>query len=64
MRKWMLAAVSVAVAAVGCDGPDVTGSTAPLSEEEKRLIAEQDKKIEEEESPGNRTLKPKPGKKK
>lgn len=63
MRKWMFAAVLVA-AAVGCDGPGVTGSTEPLTDEQKRLIAEQDKKIEEEESPGNKTLKPKPGKKK
>jgi hypothetical protein len=49
--------VLAAAAAVGCDGPKVSGSTAPLTDEEKRKIAEQDRQIESEESPGNRTLK-------
>jgi hypothetical protein len=63
MRKLIvpLLAAGVAFAGVGCDGQKVTGSTAPLSDEEKRQIAEQDKRIEDEESPGNKTLK---GKKK
>jgi hypothetical protein len=62
MRKLMflLAAVGVAFA-VGCDGPKVSGSTAPLSDEEKRQIAEQDKQIEDEESKGQKPVK---GKKK
>jgi hypothetical protein len=50
-----------AVAVTGCEPPKVSGSTAPLSDEERRQIAEQDKQIEAEESPGNKTLK---GKKK
>lgn len=46
---------------VGCsDGPSVTGSKAPLTEEEKRKIAEEDARIDEEESPGNKTRKMKP----
>ncbi len=51
--------VLVAAVAVGCDGPKVSGSAAPLSDEEKRKIAEQDRQIDNEESPGNKTLKPK-----
>lgn len=50
-----------ALVAVGCDSPKVSGSTAPLSDEERRQIAEQDKQTNDEESPGNKTLK---GKKK
>ena len=64
MRTWLFAAFLLAgLAAVGCGGPDVSGSTAPLSDEEKRQIAEQDQRINEEESPGNKTNKPKPGRK-
>lgn len=60
MRKLLLPLfVLFAVVAVGCDGPKVSGSTAPLTDEEKRKIAEQDKQIDSEESPGNKTLKPK-----
>ena len=51
--------VLVSAVAVGCDGPKVSGSTAPLSEEEKRKIAEQDKQVEDEESPGNKTRRTK-----
>lgn len=64
MRKILFAGLLLAgVTAVGCDGPSVTGSTEPLTEEQKRQIAQDDQKTNDEESPGNKTLKPKPGKK-
>jgi hypothetical protein len=65
VRKLLFVAlIAVAgVAVTGCEPQKVSGSTAPLSDEERRKIAEQDKQIEEEESPGNKTLKPKGGKK-
>ncbi len=60
MRKLLLPLLVVlAAVAAGCGSPNVSGSTAPLSDEEKRKIAEQDKQIDDEESPGNKTLKPK-----
>jgi predicted small lipoprotein YifL len=62
MKHWLLTALMVLlVSLTGCGGggPDVTGSKAPLTEEEKRKIAEEDKRVADEESPGNRTLKPK-----
>lgn len=60
MRKLIISLSLVGVAVlVGCDGPKVTGSTAPLTDEERREIAERDRQIEDEESPGNKTLKPK-----
>jgi hypothetical protein len=64
MRKLLFGALLLAgLAAVGCGGPDVTGSTEPLTEEQKRQIAADDQRTNEEESPGNKTNKPKPGKK-
>jgi hypothetical protein len=61
MRYWLyaLALALVAVVSTGCDSPKVSGSTAPLTDEEKRKIAEQDRQIEEEESPGNKTRRTK-----
>jgi len=60
LKHWLLTGVLLSlVAIVGCGGPDVTGSKAPLTEEEKRKIAEEDKRVADEESPGNRTLKQK-----
>ena len=60
LKQWLLSSVLLSlVMMVGCGGPDVTGSKAPLTEEEKRKIAEEDKRVADEESPGNKTLKPK-----
>lgn len=42
---------------LGCGSPSVTGSKAPPTEEEKIKIAEDDRKIEDEESPGNKNLR-------
>lgn len=64
MRKLLLAGLLLSgVAVIGCDSPSVTGSTEPLTEEQKRQVAADDQRTNEEESPGNKTLKPKPGKK-
>lgn len=60
LKQWLLLSVlTTLVAIVGCGGPDVTGSKAALTEEEKRKIAEEDKRVADEESPNNKTLKPK-----
>jgi hypothetical protein len=62
MKYWLLSGFTMLVLGlVGCgDGPSVTGSTAPLTEEEKRKIAEEDRRIDEDESPGNKTRNMKP----
>jgi hypothetical protein len=46
----------------GCSSP-TPPNTAPISDEEKRKIAENDRAVEAEESPGNKTLKPRHGRK-
>lgn len=48
-------AVAAGLALAGCDSPKVTGSTAPLTDEEKAKIAAETKAIEDEESPNNKT---------
>jgi hypothetical protein len=62
VRTWYLVGLIAAGLSGGCGGNANTINSAPLSEEEKRKIAEQDKQIDAEESPGNRTMKAKPGK--
>ncbi|MCI0704947.1 MAG: hypothetical protein L0241_28130 [Planctomycetia bacterium] len=60
MRKILPLGLSLLLAvAIGCGGNQTQLNTAPLTEEQKRQIAEEDKKIDDEESPGNRTLNPK-----
>jgi hypothetical protein len=62
MKIWLTSGLFIMLLVLtGCgSAPSVSGSTAPLTEEEKRLIAEQDQRIDEEESPNNKTRKMKP----
>ena len=58
MKTWLTGGwFLVLLLATGCSGeaPRVSGSTAPITEDEARRIAEEDKRIDEEESPGNKT---------
>ncbi len=57
---WFLVFVLALIA--GCGSPKVTGSTGPLTDEEKAKIAEETRAIEDEESPNNKTWKGKGGK--
>jgi hypothetical protein len=65
VRNWLfsVAMFGSLLLSIGCGGNSTTINTTPLTDEQKRQIAENDKQIESEESPGNKTLKGKPGKK-
>jgi len=55
MSKYLVLILAIsALSLAGC-GDKVTGSTAPLSDEEKAKIAAESKAIEDEESPNNKT---------
>jgi len=56
-----MATATALLCSLGCGGSGTTLNTAPLTEEQKRKIAEEDRRIEEDESPGNKTLKSKGG---
>lgn len=58
MQKFLLWPVFlVLLFSLGCGSPSVTGSKAPPTEEERIKIAEDDRKIEDEESPRNKNLR-------
>jgi ABC-type uncharacterized transport system auxiliary subunit len=63
MRMIALVACSLLLLAVlsGCGGSGntTTLNLTPLTEEQKRKLKEEDQRIDEEESPSNRTRKPK-----
>jgi hypothetical protein len=62
MRNLILVALAAIVfAIVGCGG-DSNKPLAPLSDEQKRKIAEEDKRVEDEESNGTAGKKKKAGK--
>jgi len=56
MSKFLVLVMAIfALGLAGCGGDKVTGSTAPLTDEEKAKIAAESKAIEDEESPNNKT---------
>lgn len=54
-KWWILLSVLGSVSLAGCGSDKVTGSTAPLTDEEKAKIAAESRAIENEESPNNKT---------
>jgi hypothetical protein len=65
MRRLVLSAVAVLLAgAVGCGDGRPPLNTAPLTDEEKQKIKEQDKMIDDEERSGSGTATPAKKKKK
>ena len=61
--RFLAVVIAAGVAMAGCNDKAVINNK-PLTDEEKRQIAAEDQRINDEESPGNKTLKHKPGKKK
>jgi hypothetical protein len=57
MRKWLLILGLAAPAVPGCSGSPAL-NTAPLTEEEKQKIREEDKRVEDEERSGSGTATP------
>jgi hypothetical protein len=57
MRKVILLAGILALAAAGC-GNSTTLNTAPLTDEEKQKIKEEDRRIDDEERSGSGTKVP------
>jgi len=56
MSKFLVLVMAIfALGLAGCSGDKATGSTAPLTDEEKAKIAAESKAIEDEESPNNKT---------
>lgn len=57
MRRYVLLAVVVCVAAVGCG--DGNKTPPPLTDEQKKAIQEEDKRIADEEGGPQKVVKPK-----
>ncbi|HVK17044.1 MAG TPA: hypothetical protein VM533_08845 [Fimbriiglobus sp.] len=57
MRYWVLMIGLAATVGVGCSGSPAL-NTAPLTEEEKQKIREEDKRVEDDERGGSGTATP------
>ena len=55
MRTMVLLASWAVFSSLGCSGSDTKLNTAPLTEEQKQQIREQDQRIDEEERSGSGT---------
>ena len=55
MRKWILGAIAGSAVVLGGCGAKTTIDTRPLTDEQKKQIAEDDRRVADEESHGTAT---------